>query len=182
MQQQRPSLSEISKALVPSSMSEINLISERGQVNKNLLEFLDLYGITQDGTVASVDQVMQKHFLRKPGLERCDLIDNQLDHKVKEKALALLRNMGFVDEIPCSEVKADYFLLFGAMMDRITIRFSDLIQQYMQGTLQCENIVLLGGYRKLRLHEVEQMEKELGAESFNAFLNQVGREGKEELT
>ncbi|MEL7063813.1 MAG: hypothetical protein AAFP00_08745, partial [Bacteroidota bacterium] len=129
-------------ALVQSSLSGANLVSEEGQVDPHLLAFLDLYSLKHDGTVASVDQAMQENFLRKPGTERRDLANSQLDTKVQAEAMDLLSQMELVEEIPHTHVNVDYFLLFGAMLPKIETRLTDFIQQYNQGTLHCKNIVL----------------------------------------
>ncbi|MCG8339973.1 MAG: hypothetical protein MI674_01680 [Cytophagales bacterium] len=168
------------KGAVHSSLEGYSLIKEEGEVDENLLAFLKLFGIKHDGTVASINQTMQENFLRRSGLERRDLGGDKPAQEVMEEALNLLRKMGFVDEIPPLAVQADYFLLFGAFTGRMEERFEDFVSQYEQGTLQCNNIVLLGGFRKLREDELAKIESEQA--SFEEFLKKVGKERKEDLT
>ena len=168
--------------LVKSSMEEKNLINKDGSVHPSLLKLLDLYGLQHDGTVESINKAMQASFLRKSGKERRDLADTSLDQKVKEQAMPCLMQMGFVEAIPHTEINADYFLLFGAMIGGIERRFRDFMEQYSQGTLHCKNLVLLGGTRALRAHEIKEMKQALGVENFAKFLKKVQKIAETALT
>ncbi|OJW73505.1 MAG: hypothetical protein BGO68_03640 [Candidatus Amoebophilus sp. 36-38] len=158
--------------IVDSSLANINLIQENGQVVKPLLDFLALFNIRHDGTVRSINAAMQENFIRKSGLERWDVIDTQEDKRLRTPALRLLRNMELVDAILHFQVNADYFLLFGATIPRAEKRFNDFLAQYNAGTLQCKHIVFLGGVRKLQPSEIERM-KVISGISFAGFLKDL---------
>ena len=143
--------------LVNSSLANTNLIQENGQVVKPLLDFLALFNIKHQGTVKSINAAMQENFIRKPGLERWDMVDSEVDKRLRTSALKLLRNMDLVDAIPHFRVDVDYFILFGASLPRVEKRFDDFLTQYNAGTLQCKHIVLLGGVRKLQPSEITRM-------------------------
>jgi hypothetical protein len=158
--------------LVKSSLANVNLIQENGQVVKPLLDFLALFNIRHQGTVKSINAAMQENFIRKPDLERWDMVDTEADKKLRASALKLLRNMDLVDAIPHFRVDADYFLLFGATLPRVEKRFDDFLTQYNAGTLQCKHIVFLGGSRKLMPSEVARM-KVIPGISFVHFLKDL---------
>ena len=173
---------QVHEGRVQSSMKEKCLLKADGTVDKHLLAFLDLYELKHDGTAASVNQVMQKNFLRPSGKERRDLVDSELDKKLRDKALKLLTNMGLVARVPHTTISVDYFFLFGAMIGAVERRFDDFLAQYNQKTLRCSNLVFLGGVRKLRQHEIEDIETKLGAQGLQAFLKQINKTDKKELT
>jgi hypothetical protein len=164
--------------LVSSSLLRYDLIEEGGQANEHLLNFLDLFGIKHQGTVKSINAAMQEHFIRKPGLERWHLEDTEQDKELRTPALELLRNMHLVEAIPYLSVNVDYFLLFGAKLPRMEQRFKDFLAQYNPGILQCKNIVLLGGVRKLMEDEVAVIQKEL-ADEYDNFLKRLGKQSTE---
>jgi len=89
-------------------------------------------------------------------------------------ALRLLRNMDFVDAIPHFQVNADYFILFGASLPRVEKRFNDFLVQYNAGTLQCKNIVFLGGIRKLQPSEIQTLRNTPG-KIFENFLKEIDK-------
>ncbi len=157
-----------SGSVIPPSV-DYELINQAGQVVKPLLELLQLFNIEHTGTIESVNKAMQTHFIRKPGSERWDLQDTELDKAVHNKALALFKEMGFMEETPYAQVSTDYFLLFGATLPGMEKRFKDFSEQYTAGTLQCKNIVLLGGVRKLLPNELKTIKSTLGT-SFGDFL------------
>jgi len=169
-----------SVGLVQSSLSDINLIKQDGQVDDSLLKLLKLVGIKHEGTIESINTAMQANFLRKPGEERWHLSDSDQDEKSRASALALLKKMSMVDEISHTKANADYFLVFGGILPRIEQRFKDFVVQYSQGTLHCQNIVLLGGVRKLQANELISIKKRLGT-SLSHFLTRLHKE-EEELT
>ncbi|ACE06576.1 hypothetical protein Aasi_1254 [Candidatus Amoebophilus asiaticus 5a2] len=164
--------------LVSSSLININLIDSNKKPVKPLLDFLKLYNIKHQGTLKSIKLAMEKYFIRKPGLERWDLVDTEQDAKARTEALRLLRNMDFIDPIPHFKVNVDYFLLFGATLPTVEKRFADFLAQYNSSTLQCKNIVLLAGDRKLRTHEIERMKNTLGV-NFRDFLKDINRQESE---
>jgi hypothetical protein len=161
--------------LVSSSLSGCNLIEEDGQINEHLLEFLKLFEINHQGTVKSVNEAMQQHFIRKSGTERWHLVDTSQDQALRQPALELLRQMGFVEAIPYFKAQSDYFLLFGAKLARMEQRFKDFLDQSTQGTLQCKNIVLLGGVRKLMEDEIATIQAELGTQ-YDQFLKSLDKQ------
>jgi hypothetical protein len=163
---------------VNSSLVNYNLIEKDGKINKHLLEFLELFGIKHQGTVQSVNEAMQQYFIRKPGLERWDLVDTPEEQEKREVALSLLSKMGFVNEIPHSQTTAKYYLLFGATLPRMEQRFQDFVQQYNQGTLQCSHIVLLGGVRKLKEDEIASISSGLG-DRYADFVKTLNKQPKE---
>lgn len=158
--------------LVKSNLANVNLIQDNGQAIKPLLNFLDLFGIKHQGTVKSINAAMQEHFIRKPSLERWDVVDTEQDKKLRIPALRQLINMGFVNAIPHFQVSVDYFILFGATLPRVEKRFNDFLVQYNAGTLQCKNIVLLGGVRKLQPSEIQALKNTPG-NTFETFLKKL---------
>lgn len=160
--------------VVNSSLLEYNLIKPDGGISEDLLAFLKLFGVQHEGTVQSVNTAMQQNFIRKAGQERWDLQDNSQDVVLRNQALALLKKMGLVNEIPHFQVDADYFLLFGATLSRSEQRFKDFVEQYTAGTLQCKNVILLGGVRKLQPSELDYIKDILGV-SFINFLAKLGK-------
>lgn len=170
------------EVIVKSSMSALRLLKEGNAIDPHLLEFLLLFGIEHDGTVASVDQAMQANFIRKPGLERKDLKDNEEEQSLRPRALELLKLMGMVDEIPHSEVSADYLLLFGAMLNRMRSRFADFLIQHNQKTFKCRNVILLGGVRKIMKGEMATIEHDFTDEYIQQLLTQVGKQDRSCLT
>lgn len=173
---------QVHEGQVQSSMKEKRLLKADGTVDKYLLAFLDLCEVKHDGTAASVNQAMQINFLRPRGKERRDLVDSELDKQRRDEAINLLTNMGFIAAIPHAAINTDYFFLFGAMIGAVERRFNDFLAQYNQKTLQCRNLVFLGGVRKLRQHEIEGIEKKLGAQGLQDFLAQVSKAAPNELT
>lgn len=164
--------------LVSSTLASHNLIKEDGHVVKPLLEFLTLFGIKHQGTLKSIHLAMQEHFIRKPGLERWDLVDTTADTKVRTSALKLLKNMDMVDAIPHFKVNADYFILFGSTVPIVEMRFNDFLKQYNAGTLQCKNIVFLGGTRRLQPSEIERM-KVISSVIFASFIKELNKQEAE---
>jgi hypothetical protein len=159
-------------------MINTNLIDSDRKPVKALLDLLKLYNIKHQGTLKSIKLAMEEHFLRKPGVERWDLADTEQDTKARTEALRLFRNMDFIDAIPHFKVNVDYFLLFGATLPTVEKRFADFIAQYNSGTLQCKNIVLLAGDRKLRPQEIERMKNTSGV-NFRDFLKDINRKESE---
>ena len=149
------------QSYVTSSLQHITLIKAANQVDKNLLKFLQLFDIPNDGTLEGINEAMQAHFLRKPTQELRDMAPAVVAPDVEDQAYALLRAMGFMDEIPHTAVDADYFLLFGAFTTRKKTRFRDFLDQYEQEILRCRQLVLLGGIRYLREDEIADMQETL---------------------
>jgi hypothetical protein len=162
------------KGWVHSSLMDCNFIHEDGHVSPVLLDFLRLFNIKHDGSVASINEAMQKHFLRKSGLERWDLADTEKDKKLRPQALPLLKQMGMVDAIPAQPAAVDYFLLFGATLETMEARFKDFLAQHKAGTLPCKKLVFLGGARKLTKNELEKLRKVL-AKNFKGFLKEINK-------
>jgi len=152
--------------VVRSSLVGNELIQSDGKVVQPLVDFLKLFKIEHQGTIESINTAMQMHFIRKPGSERWDLIDSAQDQKLRPQVLDLLKRMGLVDAIPPTTVNADYFLLFGATLGRIEKRFTDFLEQYQTGTLNCKNIVLLGGVRYLQPTELDSIKQNSTFASF----------------
>ncbi len=169
---------------VKSSLEDINLIKAGGKVDKNLLEFLALFNIQHDGTIASINQALRSNFLRNPGTELPGLKKSKQDEILKEKALHLLQKMSLVDEIPHFTVNADYFFLCGAFKFRMEERLQDFIDQYQAGALQCKNLVLLAGVRYLRKTEIDALAKALQehGSSLDEFLKKRGHNQQQDLT
>jgi hypothetical protein len=157
-----------SGSVIPPSV-DYELINQDGQVVDPLLKLLRLFNIKHTGTIESINQAMQESFIRKPGSERWDLKDAELDKEVRNEALALFQEMGFMKEIPHSQISTDYFLLFGAALPRMEKRFKDFLEQYTAGNLQCSYIAWLGSIRKLQPNELETMKSTLGTH-FEDFL------------
>jgi len=166
------------KGWVHSTLMDCNFIHEGGHVSPVLLDFLRLFNIQHDGSVASINEAMQKHFLRKSGLERWDLADTEKDKRLRSQALPLLKQMGMVDAIPAQPAAVDYFLLFGATLETMEVRFRDFLAQdkaqHPAGTLSCKNLVFLGGNRKLTKNELEKIKRVL-AKNFKDFLKEINK-------
>ena len=167
--------------LVKSSLEDNDFIQPNGEIIKPLLDFLTLFGIQHEGTVASVNAAMQENFIRKTDSLRWDLEDSEQDKRLQPVALNLLKEMGFVDSTTISPIKTDYYILFGAGIGAIEKRFDDFLSQYNAGNLQCDKIILLGGNRKLQLKEIAFIESRLGRKQFAAFLKNIKKK-KSELT
>ncbi|MEL6606764.1 MAG: hypothetical protein AAFP88_00745 [Bacteroidota bacterium] len=172
----RPIIHTVDKP-VTSSLGKVNLINKDQSIHPDLLAFMNLFDLKHDGTIDSVNRALQAHFLRKPGQERTDIQDDSFDASTMAQAIQLLRQMSLVDEIAYTPTQVvDYFLLFGAMTQRMTSRIQDFVKQYEKG-VRCKNIILLGGVRKLREHEITFL-KGLKM-SFPAFLQKLGKQEKE---
>lgn len=152
---------KVAQPVIQSTLSGHRLIKTDGQIDSSLLALMQLYHLEHDGTPTSINQALQKAFLRKKGTERKDLVDAPSDQERKEKALQLLHQMGLVAEVPFQPTQTDYFLLFGGFVHRMEKRFADFKKNLLAKTLQCKKVIFLGGIRKLRQEEIDQMKQTL---------------------
>lgn len=161
------------KEMINSSFISSDLIQPNGKIIEPLADFLKLFKIKHEDSLESINEAMQVNFIRKPGLERWDLVDLEEDQQLRSQALSLLQTMGFVQATPTTALQVDYFLLFGATLSRIEKRFTDFLNQYQTGKLICKNVVLLGGVRYLQPAELDTLKKDHHFESFLKELNKV---------
>jgi hypothetical protein len=160
--------------LVHTSLDNQHLIGEDGKPTKPLVSFLKLLGIKHKGTASSVKAALETCCLTKVDLESRHIVDKdtEKDKKVRQQALSLLKDMGFVEAIPSKPAVVDYFLLFGANLQAAEKRFNDFIKQYQAGKVVPKNIVFLSTNEKLHASELQSIKKALGV-SLPDFLKEI---------
>lgn len=154
----RTNVPRVASSLAPNDLFQL----DGKEIHPALLTFLELFNVSHQGTIESINKGLQKNFLRPLGSEVDDLSDTAFDRHVRLEALALLEEMGLVTEIPSTPVEADYFILFGSLWEDAVSRLNDFLHQYQAGTLRCHQIVLLGGCRKLAPEEQEKIARDVG--------------------
>src|SRR3989344_6686161 len=77
-----------------------------------LLQLLEVTGVSHDGTLSSIVEETQKHWLRPIGIERWEMTD--LDKETREKVFVLADQLGFIQECRPTQKEYDYAILLGA--------------------------------------------------------------------
>ena len=81
------------------------MVNSQGKVSDSMLQLLALTGVEHDGSLASIVKETQAQWLRKPGQERWDIVEQ--DYKQRDEINKLLKKMGFINEIKPILVKHD---------------------------------------------------------------------------
>ncbi len=115
-------------------------------IDPALLELLTLTKITHDGTLPSIIQATQKHWLRKPGTERWE-IETAYEH-LKPLLMPLFQKLGMIDEIKPTQTTYDYALVFGGLQAQLENRYSLALDLWKQG-IRYKRLVFLLGDRPL---------------------------------
>lgn len=115
---------------------------ENNIVNPWLLKILSFFGIAHEGTLESIVQQTQAHFLRAKNKERWD-INSVESKKLRSNVLPCLKHLGLVNTLPPSPGVYDYVVVFGFVSINVQRSF-DCIDAYLQSNvLQTRSVVLL---------------------------------------
>lgn len=138
-----------------SSFAVFTIVDEHGVPGEEVLTLLSKAEIAHDGSLSSIVQATQKAWLRKQGIERWE-IEEQDSDKV-EQFYALFEKLGMMQEIDASSKEYDYVLFLGCSLPAMRERIVFFLKQWEQG-VRCKHIVLAGGPRPLDAQR-ESLEK-----------------------
>jgi hypothetical protein len=127
------------------------LVNQRVRAHPALLTVCQLTDITLSAapSLEEIIQKTQRHWLRKPGLERHELIDSSYEAK-RYLLLPLLQPLKVLDKVEAKQIYNPYdvVLIHGAMADAVKIRIQFLMTEYQRG-VRFNQVVLLSGDRPL---------------------------------
>ncbi len=107
--------------------------------------------------------VTQEKWLRKPGSERWDLVDNSDQQNRRKEMMGHFHAMGLIDELQPSSQHYDHVLILGALQSRIQTRIKHVEKIWKDG-VRFEKIALLGGQRPIK-PELEPIAEIIGTDA-----------------
>jgi len=135
--------------------SETRIISPKGVVSAEVVALLDITNIQHDGSLNSIIKETQMHWLRKPGVERWEIVEK--DWNKNTSILTILEKIGLLDEVEPQYKQYDYALLMGATFSRVKTRLQSLIDAWNNG-VRFDQVVILSGARPLISEELQSYE------------------------
>ena len=129
------------------------MVDAQGKVCDSMLELLKLTGVEHDGTLVSIVKATQAQWLRKPGQERWDIVEQ--DWAQRDVKNNLFKKMGIIDEIKPASKEYAYALLMGATVSRVKMRLQSLIDVWNDG-VRFNEVVILSGARPLIDSELQE--------------------------
>lgn len=138
------------------SEPKVEFVSKQGIVNPMIVKLLNLTGVLYtDGTVASVVDETQKHWLRKPGSERWDIsTDSDLP---REKIYKICEQLDMFSEVKPEHKEYEYVFVLGALFGTMKFRLTYLVDLWNKG-IRFKTIVFLAGSRALNTAQGETQE------------------------
>ncbi len=124
----------------------VAILNPQGEPSQKLLELLSLTDLEHDGSLASIVKVTQAEWIRKPGIERWDIVDTNVEQK--DRFLNVFAKLNLIDQINPSKKQYNYALWMGATYFRMKTRLEHLITLWQQG-VHFNQIVFLAGARPL---------------------------------
>ncbi len=123
-----------------------SVLVKKHQPTKTLLDMLDNFGVSHDGTLSSIVAQTQKQWLRKKGLERWQIEDTFKNKK--DEMSAWFYQVMAIQEIKPSLMSYDYLLVMGASYPGLCARLKYALELWQRG-IRCKKIVFLVGQRSL---------------------------------
>ena len=114
---------------------------------KELDTLLSLFKIPHELDFNSMIEASQT-WRRKPGQERWQLPDIKVDTGTHNQAVALIRTMGWIDEVRPARQEYDYVLLLGATVPRMQKRLEHVVRLWQKG-IRYKRLVFLVSQRPL---------------------------------
>lgn len=120
-------------------------------------------GIERDDRLGGYSRIVKKtqdmFFPTKDGVrlnERWELPDLPEEvEKLRNKLISIFKDLGMIDKISPVKFNHDYVFVPGALEKRVSGRIKDLIGLCNDGLSVNKAVVLLGGQRPLKPHEIE---------------------------
>lgn len=136
--------------------SKIEFVNNQGVANPLIFKLLNLTDILYtDGTLSSIVDETQKHWLRKPGSERWDIENNP--HVNQQEIYKICEKLQMFSEIKPEHVQYEHAFVLGGIFDRMKARFQFLIDQWNNG-VRFNSIVLLGSSRAANKEQGENQQ------------------------
>lgn len=135
---------------------KVEFVSKEGVVNPLLFKLLNLTDILYtDGTLSSIVDETQKHWLRKPGAERWDIENSP--HVNQQEIYKICNELQMFSEVKPEYIQYEHAFVLGAIFDKMKARFQFLIDQWNKG-VRFNSIVLLAGSRAANKEQGENKE------------------------
>jgi hypothetical protein len=115
-------------------------------ITPDLIEVLNITGITHDGTLPSIVDATQKAWLRPTGVERWEM-----DGKYQELSPIIspyFKQLGMIDEIVPTKKEYTYCIVLGATVTAVRKRLSAALDFWKRG-IRFKKLVFLVGARPL---------------------------------
>ena len=173
-----PSLSSYYKI---SPHTPFTLIKEgTDQIHPKLIQLGQILGLDIPSNIKDANNVLQNNWKRDPGKERHETSEIEVSAEQKEKALFIIKDLGFLDaDTLDTPTHPKYFLLFGGMIFRIKSRINNMVELISSKQVTPENIIMLGGANRfLRTEELEEVADILDS----TFLKRVNIETKDQMS
>lgn len=135
------------------------VLSEQQQQFKELDTLLNLFNIPHEFEFNSMVDATQT-WRRTPGQERWQLPDIKTDSATRDQAIALIREMGLMDEASPASKEYDYVLLLGATVPRMQRRLEHVVKLWQEG-IRYKRLVFLVSQRPLDT-EIDQVNQLIG--------------------
>lgn len=136
---------------------KVEFVSKQGTVNPLIFKLLKWTGILYtDGTLASVVDETQKHWMRKPGSERWDVVDISSDYQ--KELYTICKELSLFSEIKPEHQEYEYAFVLGALFQRMKLRFEYLVHLWNQG-VRFNSIVFLSGSRPINQAQGENQDE-----------------------
>lgn len=136
------------------------LVNEQGHVDTALLQLLALTNIKHEGSLQSIVEQTQKSetgWLRKPGLERWDMVNTSVENS--DQFFQLFDKLHLVNEISPQQKQYDYLLCMGATYASMKLRLQYAIDLWNKG-IRYNEIVMLSGARPLTQAETAKLQSD----------------------
>lgn len=124
----------------------VDIVDAQGKPSQALLQLLSLTDVEHDGSLSSIVTATQAAWIRKPGIERWEIVEKSRENT--ESIHNQLMKLNLIDEIAPSKKSYDYALWMGSAYPCMQNRFASLIKLWEQG-VRFDQIVLLSGARPL---------------------------------
>lgn len=141
-----------SSRVIFTKNSEVKIISSQGKVSSEIVQLLSLTGIEHDGSLDSIIKETQASWLRKPGQERWDIVEQNWEQRAA--IFNVFKKIGLLDEVKPKHLQYDYTLLMGALLSRVQTRLQSLIDVWNDG-VRFNYIIILSGARPLIDEELQ---------------------------
>ncbi|MBI2344833.1 hypothetical protein HYV10_02040 [Candidatus Dependentiae bacterium] len=126
-------------------VQSVEFVSKEGAVNPLIFKLLDLTNVLYvDGTLSSVVDETQKHWLRKPNFERWDIENSFGDHQ--EEIYQISEQLNLFSAVKPQYKQYEYVFILGSLFASMKNRMTFLVDLWNQG-IRFNNIVFLAGSR-----------------------------------
>lgn len=124
---------------------KVEFVADNGKINPLIIELLKLTDVVSESdTLSSIVDETQKHWLRKSGSERWDIVSDSRDNQ--EEIRKIFENFFFFSEIESKYTEYEYAFVLGALFERMKLRFEHLVNLWNKG-VRFNSIVFLSGSR-----------------------------------